>query len=234
MSNVHHLAVRWLCVVVTAASLNPLMGQSAILALSDSISRPGQMCAITADQPFLPQETYYVVFGNQSVTALGSDEAGRLWAQIPQVDAGLAAVKVYNSQQSWSGKNIQILPAPALTLTLSGVSSFQVLQKTPASTWWSAHPGHHQPLLAYDLIDNKGRLVFSTVIVDPFECGGEVFEGPDKPLYRQAALEDVQFTVWIPNLPQLTEIRFYKVPTGINTGTEQGFQQRIYVGNCYF
>ncbi len=241
MSWLHLLGVA-LALVLSCASTGCAHRESPGASLSASIIRvdpdaasPGMHVALTTDQPvFNAKKPPRVQVGKQAAKIAETTSATQASIVVPNVAAGDADVRLLQGEKEIGRPaRLRILPPQSERLTLAfadgRVKLIDAAPRAGGYTEGAREAGHR---LSYDLVNEKGVVVFTGSILHPTLGRVEVFDETadgKRVIHGERAHARATFVLKIPYLPGRATVRFYDVPADVNLASEDGRKARTFL-----
>ncbi|MBV6439199.1 MAG: hypothetical protein DYG98_27840 [Haliscomenobacteraceae bacterium CHB4] len=190
--------------------------------------RGGEMVFISRDkQPFDTAKVYSVRFGSETAPILGVDTHGRLMVMAPNQPEGARNISVSADGRKIGTRRLTLLPPlfRQALFTLDSAQNFRLLSTRPLAGIENRAFSPAQEKLAYDVLSERGDLLFSDAIPFP-TLEIEVFEEGNREFSRTRA-SITTFSLKIPNLPQAGLIRFFRVAPGVGIYDPEDRRKRV-------
>lgn len=149
---------------------------------------------------------------------------------VPDLPPGGAPVRIKNPTKTVGRGTITIVPAPMRRVFLRMENDTVAVEGLEPYNGEYGRGAAHGRRLSYDVVNDRGRFLYTRAIAHPSTGTVEVFgpEGAPSPR-RYPVQEPYRFAIKIPYSPGTTVVKLYDVSEGVDLSTREGRAQRTLV-----
>ncbi len=154
-----------------------------------------------------------VLFDKTGAAVVGTLDSNGLKVLAPNIPAGKVKLRVLENGREILATEVEILATKALQMVMQMDANGKIttLSKQAYSGGFDQGFAHASRQLSYDLVNEKGQVLFSASVAYPATERKEVFEKPEGNNIRNTdeKAQNVVFPLKIPNIEGATKIRLY-------------------------
>jgi len=154
-----------------------------------------------------------VLFDKTGAAVVGTLDSNGLKVLAPNIPAGKVKLRVLDGGREIFTTEVEILATQALQMVMQMDASGKIstLSKMPYSGGFDQGFAQASRQLSYDILNEKGQVLFSASVAYPATERKEVFEKPEGDNIRNTneKVQNVVFPLKIPNMEGATMIRLY-------------------------
>jgi hypothetical protein len=211
-------------------------GDSAMTVFPEGAS-PGMLIRVTGERAIFSagQDTKVEIGGAAApISRVVSDTEAEV--MVPNVGAGSTTLTVGDEKErDRNSAHFTVLPAPTHELVLhwkDGRIDLVAVHATAGEPTRSSE-NTDEPLLAFDVFNAAGGLIYTGAIPHPGQQRMEVFDPPDGQtgnIHREHVMGEATFALKVPTAPGRTTIKFFEVPAGTDLSDARARASRKPVG----
>jgi hypothetical protein len=185
---------------------------------------PGQTVLLRAENAaFKDADAISVTIGDQSAPVVRIVDPQTVEVMIPKLSPGKARIRLEYAGKAAGEGTITIIPSPLRRLFLRMERDSVIVERTRPYNGEYDRDAAGGRRLSYDVISERGQLLYTGAIRHPAAGTIEVFGSPkDRSPRRIPAQEPFPFIIKIPYSPGRTVVKLYEVPDGVDLSTAEG------------
>lgn len=207
------------CTVLVALYLSAGCNhQGTSLTTSPERVAPGKTVRVSSPRAdFTDKSTIEVTFGNQKGIVVEVEDKTTIIVKVPRLDPGQVKITVRDKGRVVGGSELTILHPSKRRLHLTYADGKLELDRTVPYTGHYDRPAQSGTRLSYDVLSEKGALIYRGAVPLPGSRGVEILANPKEggTVERVPRAGRIRFTVKIPYQAQKTIVRFYELKPGL-------------------
>jgi hypothetical protein len=177
------------------------------------------------------KSTLDVTFGDRRVSVIQIHDTNTIVVLVPQLDPGRVRVTVKEGDRLVGRGEVTIVHPSKRRLFLTYTDGEITLDRVAPYTGHFDRPTPDGPRLSYDVLNEKGVVIYTSAKPLPGSRGVEILGDPGKggSIERLPRRGRVRFAVKIPYQAGKTVVRFYEVEPGRDLADPQAREGRRFI-----